>query len=336
MSVLRIVVRGTGAEAFILAAYLARWAQGDRAAIFVDASPETGQERALLLRPSFHRFHAEIGLSAAALDRISGVAVPVTQAADDIALPFEPLGLVRNGVEFHHHWMRARTLGEQSDLAAYSPSFALARHMPVISCQHADRMPFQTGVRVDAARYAELLQQRFVALGGKVGVSAAGPDLIFDCSAEYRVSKWKGGVIEVARRTYIDGMTSHTCLEAGRRWLALAAKPGTSSAEEREFNRLGLAEADRIADMEDLLENADPVASTRPALARKIAVFGACGRIPTEDYEVFAPPEWLAALLAKGIMPARYDRLADILPERELFDWLAALRRKLAPQGMTA
>ena len=332
------MIRGRGVEPFIVGALIARWCRGGGTRITVAAQLETAVGQPGLLRPSFHRFHAEIGLAPGDLDRAGAVAAPLTHCSAGIVLPFEPFGLVRNGVEFHQHWLRARNIGEPSDLSAYSPSFAMARFTRGMSCKDAMQMPFETGLLVDPSRYAALLEARLLAYGGTVEVADtdSDADLIFDCSPGDSAVRWTGNRIAIGSPYSIPGVAFHVCLEGARRWLALSAKTDESEAEEREFNRLSRAEADRIADMEDLLFAADPASTTRPALARKIAVFNACGRIPNEDYEVFAQHEWLAALLARGFLPARHDRLADAMPEGDLLDWLAMLRRKLAPQGMAA
>lgn len=338
MSAFRILVRGTGVQPAIIAVLLARWCKGPDTIVTLDFDKEAVAGGLALLRPSVYRFHREIGLSPADLDRVGGVAATLTQAAPDIALPFEPFGLPRNGVDFHQHWLRSRALGKVSGIAAYSPSFALARLSLAIDCRQAERMPYSTGIMVDAARYSGLLADCLFNFGGERsdGGAQAAADLTIDCSEVQRVSCWKGDTIKVASSGRIPGMEAHVALEAARRWLALTAKPGESAAEEREFNRLCEAETDRIRDMEDLVHSPDPATTARPALARKIAVFSACGRVPLEDYEVFAQHEWIAALLARGFQPARHDRLADVLPEAELLSWLAELRRNLEPRGEAA
>ena len=207
-----------------------------------------------------------------------------------------------------------------------------------MSCKQAKSLPIETGMVVKADAYAHLLKTRAETLGATFEQPSPDKpaDLIFDCGEFDAPSLWQAGRITVANPSRIPGTGLHACLQAANRWLAFSARPGSSTAEEREFNRLSVAEAERIADMEELLFAADPASNPREALRRKIAVFSACGRIPAEDYEVFAPQEWLAALLARGFYPARHDRLADALPQGELMDWLERLRRQLAPEGKAA
>ena len=338
MSALRISVRGTGIQPHIVGAMIARWCHGPSTTISIDCELPPRAEQAVLLRPSFHRFHAEIGVSPADLDCIGSVPAHTTTVPDRIALPVSPYGLGRSGVDFHQHWLRGRSLGELADLSEYSPSLALGKLSRDMTCRQAQQIPFETGLSVDAQRYAELLLGRAVQLGGRTGNGSGGEtaDLVFDCRSDVSSSQWAGNVITIGSRSRIPGMASHMALEAGRRWLALFAKPEESGPEEREFNRLCDAEASHLADMEELIFSEDPASTSRPALARKIAVFSACGRIPMEDYEIFAQHEWLTALLARGFEPARHERLAEVMPQTELLQWLADLRRNLAPRGVPA
>lgn len=338
MSLFRIGVRGTGIQPYVLGALLARWCRGPTTRVLLNPCPDSIGDQPLLLRPAFHRFHAEIDLTSEDLDNIGCHVATATQIDGDVSLPFERYGLPRDGVEFHQHWLRGRMLGEETDISEYSPSFALARVPQEISCRQAERIPFDTGLSAHAMRYSELLEHRFVQMGGILDgeTSEADCELMFDCSEEHSASRWSGRTIAVACPSRIPGMAPHAALDAGRRWLGLSARPGESATEESEFNRLSTAEAERIGDMKELVFSTDPAASTRPGLARKIAVFKACGRIPLEDYEVFAHHEWLAALLSRGFKPARHDRLADVMAPDALLNWLAELRRKLQPSGMTA
>ena len=96
-----------------------------------------------------------------------------------------------------------------------------------------------------------------------------------------------------------------------------------------EFNRLTNAEAERMTDFRSLLNQADLKDCSRSALRRKIDVFTACGRIPTEDYEVYMPQEWLAALWMRELRPRRHEKLAERMPESDLLNWIAALHTRV-------
>lgn len=343
MSGLTIKIVGPRLRACTVGALLARHCvpSGASVAILADAEPRHGAHE--LLRPTFHRFHAEVGITAADLDRIGVRPVTTTRVAGcgiagEVSLPFGPFGFPRDGADFHQHWLRSKSLGSPHDISAYSPSLMLSRLAGSMSCEQTESLPVETGMIGKADAYTDLLKARAEALGATF--AQPGPenpaDLIFDCGELDAPSQWQAGRITVANPSRIPGTGLHACLQAVNRWLAFSARPGTSTAEAREFNRLSGAEAERIADMVELLFAADPASSPRQALRRKIDVFEACGRIPSEDYEVFASHEWLAALLARGFYPARHDRLADALPQGELLDWLERMRRQLAPRGKAA
>ncbi|WP_294172931.1 tryptophan halogenase family protein [uncultured Sphingomonas sp.] len=54
------------------------------------------------------------------------------------------------------------------------------------------------------------------------------------------------------------------------------------------------------------------------SLARKIALFRENGRVFRHEDELFSEASWLAVLLGQGIVPRRWDPLADALPNEEV------------------
>ncbi len=52
-------------------------------------------------------------------------------------------------------------------------------------------------------------------------------------------------------------------------------------------------------------------------------LFGASGRVAFEERELFVESNWLSVMLGQGIVPARHDPLAELIP-------LAETRRRLA------
>jgi tryptophan halogenase len=61
------------------------------------------------------------------------------------------------------------------------------------------------------------------------------------------------------------------------------------------------------------------------AVAAKLALFAARGRVPMADDEIFEEDDWAAMLDAMGIVPRRHDALADLIP-------ISAIERHLAAQ----
>ncbi len=51
--------------------------------------------------------------------------------------------------------------------------------------------------------------------------------------------------------------------------------------------------------------------SVSPTLARKIELFQHAGRMFRYDDELFTDSNWSAVMLGQGLMPMRYDALAD-------------------------
>lgn len=337
MKPLRIRVTGPGAMPMVVGAELARRLAGGSVEITIEASGVDNPARVVLLRPEFHRFHAEIGLAPAALDAIGARAAFATEI-QDLQLPFDGYAMARGGAEFHQHWLRARSLGRPEGIERFSPALMLAKRGGTLSVTQAQRIPTASGICTEHGRYSELVKKRAQALGARFedASHSVSPDISFVCQAQPGPTRWGGETVTLAGGYRIPGLAFRSALLGAQRWLSLAAGPNSSPPEQREFNRLSRAEAERIADMEALLFDTDPAGSDRPALRRKIDVFSACGRVPQEDYEVFALHEWLAALLARGFTPRRHDRLADAVPETELMTWLDQLKNQLSAPGIAA
>ncbi len=61
------------------------------------------------------------------------------------------------------------------------------------------------------------------------------------------------------------------------------------------------------------------------SLTRKIALFRENGRIFRHEDELFSEASWLAVLLGQGIVPRRYDPLADTVDEGDVRQTLARM-----------
>lgn len=339
----RIIVTGPVQRSGIVGAILAsRWAgRGREVVIAHDANAAEG---AMLLRPDHQRLHTEIGLLDEAIftqcKARPHFAVAMPMHGGTASLPFAPFGMPRDGVAFHQFWVRAASSDIVPDLMEFSPSIALSSAAGEVS--HAQlaqlRLPF--GLVVDAAPYCELL----LALAARNSAQIVTPtdgaamdaDLVIDCGMAAGIAGWSGHTLKVATDCDLPGIAWQICVNAARRLTGLASALGSSAHEQREYSRLAVAEVERIADMRALLNDTDPRKTDRPALRRKVEVFTACGRIPTEDFEFFSPPEWLAAVWARGLRPRRFDRLAQVLPRDELTRWLGAIHtqvRQLSSAG---
>ena len=66
--------------------------------------------------------------------------------------------------------------------------------------------------------------------------------------------------------------------------------------------------------------------SVPESLARRINLFRKTGRIFREQNELFHEVGWLQVMMGQNIVPARYDHMADALPEAELKDFLGNLK----------
>ena len=363
-----ILVRGPGTKVALIGALLARRWLGSGAGSGVGSgrklvlAPSSAGEPAdphILARPDHMRFHAEIGLPLEALIK-SGTAQSVLaprlpSASGPISVPFAPIAAPHEGVEFHHFWLRHRAIAgdEASDLFDFSPAIALDHGSGMGADGGAPRWDavlkggLAFGLRLERGRYAGALLQLAQRAGAVVDAGKAGDqapdehgDLVIECGSirpggcdQVEAGMWSHGRLNLPCTSALPGAEWQVCVNAARRFVGLSAPLANSANEQREYTRLAQQEAQRIADMDALLHESDPtashtLASTHPALARKLALFAACGRVPTEDFEVFTPPEWLAALWGRGVRPRRYDRMANRMPQQQLIEWLASLKRQ--------
>ncbi len=106
---------------------------------------------------------------------------------------------------------------------------------------------------------------------------------------------------------------------------------------EEEFNRLALTEFDQIRDFIILHYHATerddaPLwrycrnMSIPDSLAYKIELFRRSGRIAYYGRELFSEQSWLSVLTGQGLVPDRYDPLADVMPFDDLKNRLAQMR----------
>lgn len=337
----RILVVGEGVRAAIVGALVARRCVSEQCEVTIAGLADANERDAILARPDHRRFHDELGLEPGILMKgVAGIrpafVADVEGPSGNIAVPFAPYGVARAGVDFHQFWLRADALTSQPELEDFSPSIAFARSRGVTTLAAAARLPLDYGLSIERGAYAAILLRHAQSLGAIVTDTRSEDacDLVIDCSVHggHEIG-WHGRHIRIATQSAIPGAEWQGQYNAAKRFLALSSDSSDSAAEQREYNRLAAAEADRLADFEGLLLAENPEETARPAVKRKIEVFSACGRIPTEDYEVFAPHEWLAALWSRGFRPARYDRMADAMPKAKLLAWLEQLHSQVRGSG---
>jgi tryptophan halogenase len=118
-------------------------------------------------------------------------------------------------------------------------------------------------------------------------------------------------------------------------------------ALEEEFNRTTRLEFERIRDFLILHYRSgtrDDTAFWRACrelpvpqtLEYKIRLFKARGHLVRYEWETFQDPSWLAMYAGFGILPEKYDPLADEISERELRDSLTGMRRSIQAAAQAA
>lgn len=118
--------------------------------------------------------------------------------------------------------------------------------------------------------------------------------------------------------------------------LALFPDTSFSEVERREYNRLTAMQWEQVRDFiilhyHQTARDDSPFwryCRTMPvpeSLARKTALFKSGGRLFRYEDELFTDASWTAVMTGQGLMPDRYDPLADTLSDTELRDMVARL-----------
>lgn len=186
---------------------------------------------------------------------------------------------------------------------------------------------------------ADLEDKQALALARQAGV----PDGLqpVAVSPGRRDQPWVGNVIAIggaaARLEPLAPVALHCAQAQVRRLLRLLPATADMSREAAEYNRETIAELDRTQDHLQLryalnARRREPfwdrarAAPVSAALADKIRLFRSRGRVPLLDGDEFGEPDWAAALEAHGIVPERYEALADGVPLEQLTGRLLRLR----------
>ena len=341
-----IHVVGEDYRAWMIASSLAARLQGSETRIAIDMAsrPETARDERIVLRPNIRRLHQLLQIPERVLvEQAEARPIHAFQSPScegDVTLPFGAYGMDRGGAGFLQYWLRAREAGD--DLALQSFNLALAAY-------HANRFtpePLANGPSIDfgyevsQSGYASILQNCAKALGVQQLPSAQrqerGRDiLIINTLADIKPTDacgaaWVGNKMFICRNDLeiqkIPGMAAYCIQSAIERLIDVWPDGNFHEIEIAEYNRLKANERDRIIDFSTLLFSVPETWCNSPQLARKVNVFRQRGRIPKEDYEVFSEPEWITVLLARGIFPQGYDRLAEMISMEELQHWFTQLR----------
>ncbi len=355
-----VFILGKGVSAWLPAAILAAQLPAQHTSITV-CDLGDAREDAVIARPSICRAHDIIGIDDPALARDASArplhAVPVkTFNGGEICLPFGNYGHPYQGAAFHQYWLRAQQAGHARPLTDYNLALRLTeaggflgnppKGLPAID--YGYRLPRQGYIallkRMAEQAGAEQITGRIEALsqneaGLIQSIQIAGSQRPVDLAlsfatrslpktgAQTRIDDSLNGYhLDVTSKT--PGLALHQLQTGTARLLSFWPGGSFTQVEKAEIKRLHLAEADRIAGMDALLEQGPDAARRRPGLARKCDIFAARGRIPVEDYEVFSKAEWLTALMASGFTPCHYDRLVDRLT---LDETLALVKQTGAP-----
>lgn len=127
----------------------------------------------------------------------------------------------------------------------------------------------------------------------------------------------------------LDTAEVHLIQSGITRLITLFPRPGGAPLAALEYNRLGAETFDRVRDMAILhyrragrrdgaIWDLGREGSVPDALAYRIAQFESRGRVVMYDEETFLEPSWIAALIGHGVLPRRYDPLADRMPLERL------------------
>lgn len=335
MSRSSVFVSGPALRVAVIGAYLARrWLSPGRRLVLSPSNVEAGAD-ILRARPDHLRFHSELGVSLDALIKEAGarplLASYYESARDKLSLPFLPVGPAQGGVEFQHYWCRANRIVEQPDLLSFSPAIALQHVDDGPSWAHIQKGATGFGLALRQQDYVRTLLNVATQLGGVVTADEASVDensVTFDCSGVVDPG-WTGSIVALRQASALPGIDWQISVNAARRFVDMSSSSAHCASEQREYSRLAGAEARRIADMEELLCSHDLRSCVSPTLRRKVELFEACGRIPSEDFEVFSQPEWIVALWYAGIRPRRYDRMADRMPEAQLMAMIEEQKRQV-------
>lgn len=140
------------------------------------------------------------------------------------------------------------------------------------------------------------------------------------------------GVVEA-----MDATDIHLIQSGVTRLIALFPRPDGAPVAAEEYNRLGSETIERVRDMAILhyrragrrdgaIWDLGRDAPVPDKLAYKLTQFESRGRVVMYDEETFLEPSWIAAFIGHGVLPTRYDPLADRMPLEKVRSTLDRMR----------
>ena len=356
----RIIIIGDGLRAALPAAYLAARCGASGTQIQVIPSGEdvidTG---AVFARPNIRHLHQLLKIpEAQILGPAQGqraYAMDVRYGSSDLVTPFGVYGRAHKGAAFSHLHMRLAQLQSIPDLQHYNINLRLhalgarAPFLPKADFGYVFPRPIYAALlrHYAQANGAVFMTSPFVSVNekGRSGhiksVKTTDGNIIADCiidvtpsgmADQFKPAAWQGNVLHISADNDWPGIELYRLQAAMERLSDFMPDQNFNAYELAEYNRLTDLEGERISDMRAFVAKGLMAGEARPALQRKTHLFLARGRIPLEDYEVFTVPEWRAAFMSKGLKPKYYDRLADVLSEPELQNYVTSLDKDIATQ----
>ena len=350
-----IVIVGDGLRAALCASYLSvRCGQSGTRIHIVPSGKTTTDIGDIFARPNIRRLHQLLKIpEKQILGHAQGrraYAVDINIDEYKVTTPFGAYGSPYKGVAFVHLHRRLAQIQSLPPLDCYNLNLRLQALGP--------RPPFfpeaEFGYIFPRESYTLLLRHYAQAYGAcflsspfveaetnsgfiqtvKTSEERIATDCVIDVTPSAKVSGmqqagWNGNCLYISVDNDWPGIELFRLQAAMERLSNFMPDQSYNAYETGEYNRLTTLEGERIADMRAFCTRGVEACKTRPELHRKIDVFSNRGRIPSEDYEVFSPPEWRAVFMSKGLMPKHYDRLADVLSETELKDYVNTLDKSI-------
>jgi tryptophan halogenase len=353
---MKILIVGAGVDAWMTAAVLATAAKGvAEIAVNETAPPAHGQ---LVALPALHGLHERLGIQV-------GTPLLGLRHGEALE-PFGDTGAMLEGLAFHHYWLRAGDGAPLNAWSLSAQAAARGRFATRSADPRSPLSTLDHGLLLDAAEYAATLKAVALKAGAVLTDKRPDADLLIDASGDECLlmahetwidwSHWlpKGveaigdpGLVATFRDVPVKaGRLAHAvsgnAVAIGRAYATIGAGDGgdlhllqttvsrlvallpTGPAAIDEFNRLTALAVDRARDMAILrwgVLDAPP-----EELAWKIAQFESRGRVVLYDEETWPEQSWVHALLARGIVPQRWDPLVERVPLGQMREMLGRMK----------
>lgn len=362
----RVLIIGAGVDAWMAAAGLATATRGLAEVLVAETAPPPSGRIAAL--PSLQGLHARLGISDEALAKATNARPRLAARYGEAIEPFGETGVAIDGVAFHHYWLAAGRPGPLSDWCLAAQAAARGRFAPPSPDPRSPLSTLAYGLTLDAAGYAALLKRIALSAGARVVDGRPDADLKVDASGGEMLlvahepwtdwSAWLPNGVALAEDDLVStfapapartgriaqAMTGDT-VAVGTAYGVIGAGDGgdlhllqgdvsrlialfpTGPAAVAEYNRLAESALERARDMAIL--RGGQLLNPPETLARKIEQFQSRGRVVTYDDEAWPESAWIHAFLARGIVPKRWDPLADRVPPAQIREMLSRMKAML-------